>query len=393
MTIGQGFDVGPFHFTFIRVLIASGLVRLILRRERPAGGLNGLDGLILAWASWAVMSSLFHKDIQGALVFRLGLVYNTCGTYFLLRVFASSLEDAKEMCVFTAILLVPVAIEMIYECVAFHNLFSVFGGVPEVPQIRNGKIRAFGPFAHPILAGAVGAACLPLMIGFWRQHRKVALAGIAACSVMIITSASSGPVIGAMAGVAALFMWHYRHRLRLLRWLAVIGYVGLELTMKAHAYYIIWRFDFAGGSTGFHRAALIDSALRHLDEWWLAGTDFTRHWMSTGVEWSPNHADITNEYIHMGVIGGLPLMLLFIGVLAKGFSFVGRTLEQASGLPDESRFMLWGVGSGLFSHALMFISVSYFDQSILFVYLTLAVIGSVYSGLVPPPTPDESEWI
>jgi hypothetical protein len=210
---------------------------------------------------------------------------------------------------------------------------------------------------------------------------------------MIITSASSGPVIGAMAGVAALYMWHYRHRLRLLRWLAVIGYVGLELTMKAHAYYIIWRFDFAGGSTGFHRAALIDSALRHLDEWWLAGTDFTRHWMSTGVDWSPNHADITNEYIHMGVIGGLPLVLLFIGVLAKGFSFVGRTLEQASGLPDESRFMLWGVGSGLFSHALMFISVSYFDQSILFVYLTLAVIGSVYSGLVPPPTPDESEWI
>jgi hypothetical protein len=106
MTIGQGFDVGPFHFTFIRILIASGLVRLILRRERPAGGLNGLDGLILAWASWAVMSSLFHKDIQGALVFRLGLVYNTCGIYFLLRIFARSLEDAKEMFVFMAILLV-----------------------------------------------------------------------------------------------------------------------------------------------------------------------------------------------------------------------------------------------------------------------------------------------
>jgi hypothetical protein len=393
MTIGQAIQVGPFHFTIIRILIAAGLARVLIRGERLAGGMNGLDELMLVWSFWALVSSVFHKDPSAAFVFRLGLVYNACGIYFLLRVFSRTLDDVKELCIFTAILLLPVAAEMLYEKVAFHNLFSALGGVPETPQIRNGTIRAFGSFTHPILAGTVGAACLPLMIGLWQHHRKIAFAGIAACCSMIFASASSGPAMSAMAAIAAVFMWRYRHQMRLVRWLAVIGYIGLELVMKSHAYSIIWRFDIAGGSTGYHRVALIDSALNHLNEWWLAGTDFTSHWMPTGVSWSPDHTDITNEYLNMGVIGGLPLMFLFIALLAKGFSFVGQTLEQASDLPADSRFMLWAVGSALFAHAVTFISVSYFDQSFLFIYLTLAAIGSAHSDAVPTQATDETAAI
>ena len=150
--------------------------------------------------------------------------------------------------------------------------------------------------------------------------------------------------------------------------------------MQAPAYYLIGRFDLAGGSTGYHRAALIESSIRHLDEWWLAGTDFTRHWMPTGVSWSREHTDITNHYLQMGVTGGLPLMLLFIVILAKGFSYVGRTLRQSGYLPDNNQFMVWALGASLFAHATTFISVSYFDQSFVFIYLALAAIGSVWSS-------------
>ena len=149
--------------------------------------------------------------------------------------------------------------------------------------------------------------------------------------------------------------------------------------MKAPVYYIIARINLVGGSTGWHRSALIESAFNHLQEWWFAGTDYTRHWMPTGVSWSPDHTDITNHYIQMGVIGGLPLMFLFIAILVKGFSFVGQTVGQSSDLPSETRFMVWALGSALFTHAATFISVSYFDQSYLFIYMTLAAIGSVRS--------------
>jgi len=382
MTLGQGIEAGPFHFTIIRIIIAAGLARVLIRGERLAGGMNGLDWLMLVWAACAVASSFFHKDPSEALVFRLGFVYNACGIYFLLRIYCQSLDDVEKLCIFTAILLIPVAVEMLYEKVAFHNLFSVLGGVPEIPQIRDGTIRAFGPFTHPILSGTVGAVCLPLIVGIWQQHRKIAFAGIMACLSMIFASGSSGPVMSATAGIAALFMWRHRHQMRLFRWLAVICYICLDVVMKVPAYYIIWRLDVTGSSTGYHRAALIETALKHLNEWWLAGTDYTRHWMPTGVSWSPDHTDITNEYLNMGVLGGLPLMFLFIALVTKGFSYVGKTMEVSLAPLLESRFLLWALGSALFAHTVTFISVSYFDQSFMFIYLTLAAIGSAYSGTV-----------
>lgn len=379
MTLGQGLELGSFTFTVIRILVAAGLVRVVIRGERISGGMNSLDRLMIVWAIWALISSAFHDDPSGALVFRLGLVYNTCGIYFLLRVFCRSFEDVMELCRITALLLVPIAVEMVYETLTLHNLFSVFEGVPESPAIREGRARAQGPFAHSILAGTVGAASLPLMCGLWRQNRKTAILGGLASATMIFASGSSGPIVSAAAGVGAMLMWYHRDKMRLFRWLTLLAYIGLDLVMKAPAYYIIGRINLVGGSTGYHRAALIEAALRHLHEWWLAGTDYTRHWMPTGVSWDAGHTDITNHYIQLGVIGGLPLMLLFIAILAKGFSFVGLTLRQGREFDPESQFVVWALGAALFAHAATFISVSYFDQSFVFIYLNLAAIGSVYA--------------
>lgn len=376
MTLGQGVELGPFHFPILRILLAVGLVRVAIRSERLLGRMNGVDWLMVIWAAWALISSLFHRDPSGALVNRLGLVYNGCGTYFLLRVFCQSLSDTVKLCRITAILLIPLSIEMIYEQLMWHNLFSALGGVSEIPDIRHGRIRAQGPFANSILAGTVGAVCLPLMIGLWQQHRKTAIAGIMACSSMVITSTSSGPIMSALGAIGALLMWRWRHKMRLIRWLAVLSYIGLDLVMEAPAYYIIARIDLAGGSTSWHRARMIEVALEHLSEWWLTGSDFTRHWFPYGLDWSPDHADITNQYIWMGVLGGLPLMLLVIAIVATGFAFVGQRLRQATDLALESQFMIWALGASLFSHAATFMSVSYFDQSIEFLYLTLAAICS-----------------
>lgn len=382
MTLGQGIEIGPFSFTVIRILVAAGLVRAFVRGERLEGGINALDWLMVLWALWALISSIFHNEASNALVLRLGIVYNAFGIYFLLRVFCRSLDDVIGLCRVIAIVLVPVAAEMLYETFSEHNLFSVLGGVPESPVIREGRIRAQGPFAHAILAGTIGAVSLPLVIALWHWHKKAAVIGSGASVVMIITSASSGPILSGMAAIGALLMWRHRGRMRTARWLFIMGYVALDLVMKDPAYYIIARIDLTGGSTGWHRARLIQSAFAHLSEWWIAGTDYTRHWMPTGVSWSTDHTDITNYYLKMGVLGGLPLMFLFIAVLAKGFSYVGQTLQQMPDLSPRSQFMFWALGASLFAHAATFISVSYFDQSFVFIYLTLAAISSARSGTV-----------
>lgn len=137
----------------------------------------------------------------------------------------------------------------------------------------------------------------------------------------------------------------------------------LHLAMQAPVWYLMARIDLAGGSTGWHRAELITAALNHLGEWWMTGTDYTRHWIAYGIDWSAYHTDITNHYIAMGVTGGLPLMLLFIGIMLKGFQMLGRRMRQLRQARDPLEFTLWSVGASLFAHCFTFLSISYFDQS------------------------------
>lgn len=76
-------------------------------------GLNGLDGLMLVWSGWVLISSVFHKDPSAAFKFGLGLVGNSCGIYFLLRILCQSFESVVNLCRVTAVLLVSLVMAII----------------------------------------------------------------------------------------------------------------------------------------------------------------------------------------------------------------------------------------------------------------------------------------
>jgi hypothetical protein len=147
--------------------------------------------------------------------------------------------------------------------------------------------------------------------------------------------------------------------------------------MNAPVWYLIARIDLTGGSTGNFRAELITQALAHLDEWWLVGTDYTRHWMPTGVDWSPYHTDITNYYIKMGVIGGLPLLILFVAILVTAFNLLGRTMTAIRGLDERGERIMWLLGGTLFAHTATFISVTYFDQSYVMFCVLIGILPAI----------------
>jgi hypothetical protein len=374
--IGAGFDIGPFNFYVIRLILMVAFLRMLFKGEGLQGGMNGLDWLIIAWALVALLSSAFHDDVFSTLVNRMGLVFMSCGSYFVLRAFCPSYDDTVRLCRMVALLLAPVALSMLYEKLTGSNPFAEFGGIPYTSEVRNGTIRAQGAFAHSILAGSVGAACLPLMAVLWRTYRLSAVLGVVACLAMVFSSGSTGPIMSTGFGVLALLMWRVRNHMRLVRWGALLLYFGLDLVMNAPAYYALAYIDLTGSSTSWHRAALIEAAVTHWPEWRLAGTDVTRHWMAYGVGWSRNHIDITNYYIRMGVDGGMPLLLMFIAVLSKGFSLVGKTWRFPNGPPAQFPYGTWALGASLFAQAATFMSVSYFDQSVSFLYLTLSAISS-----------------
>jgi hypothetical protein len=183
-----------------------------------------------------------------------------------------------------------------------------------------------------------------------------------------------------MAGAGALCLWPIRNHLSKLRLGCVILYFVLIGVMSRPPYYLIGEIDLAGGSTGWHRANLIEMTFKHLSEWWLFGTDHTRHWMpAQGIGGDAMHTDITNYYIGMGVFAGLPGMLLIIIAIWIAFRWVGNIINERIASQPEESFMIWCFGASLFAHAVTGISVSYFDQSILFFWLIVGVISSSYS--------------
>ena len=382
MSMESSLDVGALHFTSIRILVAIGILRVIIRGERIAGGLNMLDRVLIAWAVWTVCSSCFHKDISAALVFRLGLAFNALGFYMLIRVFIEDTDSFLRLCKIVLVVLLPIALEMIVEARTGKNFFSVFGGVSELSEIRGGKVRAQGPFDHSILAGTVGAVCLPMALLFWKSNRKLALLGLVATGAIVLTSRSSGPAMTAVFTVFGLCLWQLRTYLRLIRWCAILGILALALVMNAPIYFILDRIDLTGSSTGWHRAALIQGAISHVADWWLGGTDYTRDWTpETGYD--ENNTDITNHYVRMAVWGGMPMLVLFVWSLIAAFGMISRELRANKSPPGPDPFMMWTLGCILFGHVTAMVSVSYFDQSVFFLYLVLAAIAALHT--VPAP--------
>ncbi len=337
MTRGQSIDIGTASFTVVRVLIVVGALRFAMRGERIRGGFTLLDSLIICFGIWLIASVAFHARPEAPLMERMRDVYDAWGMYFLFRVICQTREDMQQIAWIIAVMLVPIAGAMIVEKMTGQNLFAQFGDVPVFSVVRNGVVRAQGPFAHAILAGSIGGVCLPLMFAIWYQHRLIAWVGILACLGIILASGSSGPILAAASGIGVLAMWPIRDRMRTVRWLAVGCYLALEVLMNRPAYFIISDIDLMGGGTSWHRAELIHQAFDHLDEWWLTGTDYTRHWMASGVPSSPNSIDITNHYLAMGVVGGLLLMFLFIAMICAAFWQIGAAVRKH----PSTAFSVW----------------------------------------------------
>ena len=376
---GAQIELG-INLTILRILSMVGVMRVVAKRENIIGGLQKMDWLVLAWGAVLVVSSVFHNKVGPTLIYRLGIAFDHLSLYFLMRVFVDGIEGFRWVSKATLILLVPLAFLMVVEKTTGHNSFAVLGGVSDVSASRHGKIRAQGPFAHAILGGTVGAVCLPLALVFWRKSRKIALIGGAAALGVVYASGSSGPIMTALTLMMALGVWKIKSQLKTLRWTAVGVIIALSIVMQDPVYYLIARIDITGGSTGWHRAELIHASITHIGEWWVGGTDYTRHWMPTGVEWNTSHTDITNHFIKMGVWGGLLLVVLFTAILVMGFTYVGKLLRSGK-LTREEKFIAWILGAILFGHTTTFVSVSYYDQSLAFLYFNLASICSILAAV------------
>jgi len=383
MPVGQVVLVLGAHLSIWRFLLLVAWIRIswiafITKKEPFPGPLNLLDKLFVAWAICnAIAYTILWSDL-GALNNRLGFLYSGVGTYFLLRYLVRDREDVIHAIRLLALVSVPIAVAMAIEHSTGRNLFSMLGGLQEFSAIRNGKVRAQGPFLHAIVAGTFAAVLLPLFVGLWQQgkgHRLRAALGIVASTLIVVSSASSTPLMAYAAAVIGLCFWPLRRSLQVVRWAAVFMLIALQLAMKVPIWFLMNRISAIVGGTGWHRAELVDQFVRRFFEWFLIGT-------RNNASWGLDMWDSINAYVRAGVEGGLVTLILFLSLLIIGFKRIGRARklsENETGTGNER--LLWAMGVTLFSNCIAFLGIIYFDQSAVAWYLTLVMI-SVMTALV-----------
>lgn len=377
------------ELTTARLLIILGLGRAMFGNFAVWPNFRSkLDVCFLCFVAFGILSTLGHEPdpwVPSPFNARAGMVFNILGSYLYGRTYLPDLASFRRYAFLVPFILIPLAVCMLIEQRTQKNLYFVLGAARAEAAVRNEKVRAQGPFRHPILAGTAGATALPFVYLLWRSgRRKTALIGLASCLGVIISCASSGPMAALAVTLASILFWHCRALMKYCIWGVLLLALAYNLIKGRGPWYLMASMDLVGGSTGWHRAKLIDQGFVYLNEWWLWGSDYTRHWMATGVSWSPNHADITNYYLHLGVIGGLALPICLIGFLVLSFNLLRTRIPELRHDQDPDEIVLWCAGASLATHAVSFISISYFDQMYVFFYTLLGAIPGMVATAGSP---------
>ncbi len=372
--LGQEVLIGGLHFFVFRIIVLTVGVRMLVSMFSSPDGIFGkrLGGLDLVFLLWALLRAiagvLVFSFNTGAVVYQCGFLLDAVGGFFVIRYLIRDEEDVFRTVRALAAITIVIAGCMVFEKVHQVNLFGVLGGVRAVPEVRGGTVRAQGPFQHELLAGTFGATLFALFFLLWKSGKAQILGIVAmiASTSIVVVSASSTAIMAYGAALVGICAWPLRRHMRTVRWGIVAGIVGLSLVMKAPVWFIIQHLDVVGGSSGYHRAMLINDFIVHFPDWWLMGT-------SENGRWGTNMWDLCNQYVSEGQLGGLATFICFIAIICMAFSKVGIARKAVEG-DREKEWYFWLFGAALFSHTIAFFGISYFDQTRVSWFALLAMV-------------------
>lgn len=381
--VGQMVVLGGVHLFVLRIILLFAIGRLIFERLskrtrifRPKFG--SLDTIFVVWAIVRAAAFVLLFSFQSAAIVReTAILLDVLGAYLFLRFLIQNEEDIRIAIKVIAVVAAVVGICMVNEKLRSQNVFGYLGSFPVAPQVRDGAIRAMGPFAHPLLAGSFGATSVPLLLWLWERGKGkfLAVAGWIGCTCMVICAASSTPLLAYVAGITAILFWPMRKHMRVFRWGIVLGLIILHLVMKAPVWFLIARVDLTGASSSYHRAMLVDTFIRHFNEWWLFGT-------KGNESWGADMWDTSNQFIDEGVRGGIAAFICFIALICKAYGKIGMAIKTGKEDPHH-KWLLWLLGASLTSHLVAFWGVTYFDHTQVVWFALFAIISAATTTRTP----------
>jgi len=358
------------HITMPQLLILTVLARMAAFRGKAsevrfAGGFNAVDRVVVFWSSSTLIMFYFQFMATQALIKAMGDFIVYFGGYLAVRFLIPDGEAVRRTIKVLAVICVIYGTCMMVEQFTRNNVFSQLG----VPQttVRSGHVRSEGVIGN-LYSGAFADCLLPLFLWLWteRKSRKVAIVGLTSVMVIVYATYASTSWVGLVGSLTGLGFWPLRRRMRIVRWGIGFALVGLQLVMHGPVWSLSEKLDLTGGSSSYHRYMLIDNTIRHFGEWWLFG--FPNH-----GTWGFDMYDLCNQFVYVAVTSGLLTLILYLAIYKRSFKAIGDARKQVSG-NHEQEWLLWCLGSALFSSIVASFGVNYMVHLMLcFLYIVVCI--------------------
>ncbi|MGB3209084.1 MAG: hypothetical protein WBB19_00115 [Desulforhopalus sp.] len=335
---------------------------------------NPIDILFLSYNFVGALIYIVQSSNHlGAFVYKSGTLIDSIILYIVFRYTIQRKEQlflivkAISICV---IILLPF---IIFEYFSATNLFSILGR--SAVAFRDGEVRAAGTFSHSILLGSFAVSILPVIWANYRISKSLFHAFATLCCLFFIFAcSSSGPIVVLAGVIFFLSFFNLKQYSSSLSWCVLVLAVIIHIIREAPLWHFIFvRISIKDSSTGYHRYMLTEAAIKEFWNWWLLGYgDLAPQWHLKYWPWTHAHfTDITNHYILEGIRGGFFTMLIFVILCYLVIKTLGTfSITQTD---RNEQWLWWGFTVMMISHCITFLSVAYFGQITMLLYLTIAV--------------------
>ena len=369
----QRFAVLGLDFHFLRAITLMLLVRILIFRDLKDVRLGKADLALFGLVAMIVLGTLARGGINPAMT-QAGKMIELFCLYFIGRALVRNLDDVRYMLLGVGLLAIPVGISFVVEQYTRYNFFSLFGGIPEMTVIRDGKLRSQGSFVHPITAGVFWASFAPMFMAqiFAKQRGLfyiwIGWMGFIMCCVCAFMTNSSTSIAGILIGLTGWCFYKFRNNLRMIFWITVafVFVIHMASTRGFHGV-IFTRVSFISASTGYHRYMLFEGLFNNVPKWFFVGTNnrmFNRSFI-----------DVTNQYIITALDGGFIALFLLLFLIVMAFKAVGRALRTSEVRSDT--LLIFGIGVAYLVTVISFTAVSAYGEGVIPLYLFLGIMISL----------------
>lgn len=335
LIIPVSFVLGQIRLSPYRIILLTSLIPTLgMWLAGKAGRIRVADILVLAFASWTVISTLRNMGL-GSYQFAGIYFIETVGAYMLGRVFVRDLAEflkVTKALFWVLMILAPFAAAESYLFrPVYAPLFAPLGKIVNFAGIdpRMGLNRAQTAFEHPILYGVFCASTFSLLYFLPRRNAPGKVAGLRRAFVSMVAtffSLSSGAFIPVAIQIG-LIAWNrilasITGRWKLLVGLVVAAYVFVDLLSNRTPFEVFASLLAFNGSTYYWRVLIFTYGMQNVWAHPLLGYGTGGNWVRPS--WMVT-ATVDNFWLLMAMRYGIPAFLFSFGTLLAVVTTLIRT--------------------------------------------------------------------